>query len=93
MWLLFLALPIAIFMVVGGLLTGGAYTIVLLPLAAIIFAFSVWRVWASRTAVPVSTRVERARPEVEPLPHTHHANSAAPPTTPDQLVDAQRQAQ
>lgn len=91
MWLFFLAFPLVIVMVVGGLLAGGIYTIVFLPLALIIIAAAVlYTMWGRATA---QRNIPGERERVQPLPHTHHSNAAATPMTPDQLVDAQRREQ
>ena len=88
MWLYIFVIPLAIVMFVGGLLAGGIYTIVFLPIAVIIAAAAVlYTMWAS-SHEPSQIRAEQER--VEPLPHTGHANSAPAPATPDQLVDARR---
>lgn len=91
MWLFFLALPLAILLIVGGLLAGGIYTIVFLPIALIIAAGSIiYTMWA-RSTEPANVPGERER--IKPLPHTEHANTASAPGTPDQLVDARRASQ
>lgn len=91
MWLYVIGLPLLLFLVIGGLLAGGVYTIVFLPIAAIIIAGAVLYTMWGRSARPADIPGEAER--VEPLPHAHHSNVAAPPTTPDQLVDARREAQ
>lgn len=91
MWLMYLALPIVIVMVILGLLAGGIYTIVFLPLAAIIIGAGIlFTMWGRATR---QRNIPGERERVKPLPHTSHANAATPPATPDQLVDAQRQQQ
>lgn len=91
MWLLFLAFPLFIILVVVGLLAGGIFTIVFLPVAVIIIAAAViYTMWGRATE---RRNIPGERERVEPLPHTDHANAATAPTTPDQLVDAQRHQQ
>lgn len=93
MWLFFLALPLAIVLLVGGLLAGGIYTIVFLPIAVIIaggaLLFTMW----GRATTPEKIPTERARDEVQPLPHSMPGGAGGAPTSPEGLVDAQRQAQ
>jgi hypothetical protein len=88
MWLLFFVVPIAIVLLVGGLLAGGIYTIVFLPIALIIAGGAVLYTMWGRSTEPQNVPGERER--VQPLPHTQHANTAHAPSTPDQLVDARR---
>lgn len=91
MWLVLLVLPVAILVLVGGLVVGGVYAFVLVPIAVIIAAtvliFGLWTRANRRSDIP--SEAER----VHPLPHTGHANTAAAPSTPDQLTDARRGAQ
>ncbi len=88
MWLYIFVIPLAILMIVGGLLAGGIYTIVFLPIAVIIAVGGIiYTMWASSQRPP---NLEREREQVSPLPHAGHANTAPAPSTPDQLVDARR---
>lgn len=88
MWLYIFVIPLAIIMIIGGLIAGGIYTIVFLPIAVIIAAGAIlYTMWASSQRRP---NVEQERERVSPLPHTGHANTAATPGTPDQLTDARR---
>lgn len=91
MWLFFFVLPLAIVLIVGGLLAGGIYTIVFLPVAVIVaIGGIIYTMWGrSAQARDIPGEAER----VQPLPHTNHSNTPASPTTPDQLVDAQRHQQ
>jgi hypothetical protein len=88
MWLYILVIPLAIVMVIGGLLAGGIFTLVFLPIAVIIIAAAIiYTMWGSATDTP---NIPGEGERVEPLPHTAHRNTAAAPSTPDQLVDARR---
>jgi len=88
MWLYIFIVPLAIIMLVGGLLAGGIYTIVFLPIAVIIAVAAVlYTMWGSRTS---RETVPSEREDVRPLPHSGHGNTAPTPSTPDQLVDARR---
>lgn len=90
MWLFWFILPLAIVMVIGGLLAGGIFTIVFLPLALIIIAI----VFVS-TAYGKSPR-RRTLPRDESTvtgPSTGHVNVGPSPSSPGELTDARRQAQ
>jgi hypothetical protein len=98
MWLYIFAFALLIFGIVGGVLSGGSLTVVLVPIGLI----------ALVTAVVTSLMAQRAggglaRPGSgsgpgdggpRPLPHSDPAPSAAAaPSTPDDLSDARRQQQ
>lgn len=88
MWLLFFVLPLAIVLIVGGLLAGGIYTIVFLPVAVIIaIAATLYTMWG-RSTQPENIPGERER--VKPVPHSGHSNTPSAPSTPEQLADARR---
>ncbi|HWE11750.1 MAG TPA: hypothetical protein VG325_20550 [Solirubrobacteraceae bacterium] len=87
MWLYIFVFPLAIFLIVGGLLAGGIYTIVFLPIAVIIAVGSIMYTMWRRSSEPRDIPAERER--VKPLPHTPPADTPGP-ATPDQLVDARR---
>jgi len=84
------ALPFVV-LLFAALLLGGIYTIILIPVAVVLAigttAYAMYKRSSERADIPG----ERER--VRPLPHTGHGNTAASPTTPQQLVDAQRQQQ
>ncbi len=91
MWLVLIFAPIVVLLLAGGLLVGGVYAIVLVPIAVIIgVAAVVWLMWAS-AARP--EKIPGEREPVQPLPHTNHANTASTPSTPDDLVDARQREQ
>jgi hypothetical protein len=87
MWLITLGFPILV-LVIAGLLLGGVYTLVLLPIALVlVLGFGTYAFY-KRSSKPSDIPGERER--VRPLPHTDHVNTPTAPSTPDQLVDAQR---
>lgn len=92
MWLIWFAIPLVIFLIVGGLLAGGIFTIVFLPIAVIIalgaYLFTLWGRSSSRRR-----RLPGEDEPVDPLPHTNHANTPSAPATADQLLDARRRSQ
>jgi hypothetical protein len=91
MWLYIFVLPLVVVMLIGGLLAGGIFTIVFLPLALLVVAvaivFAMWGKSQRRPTLP-SDRATTA-----PEPGTGQTSMAARPNTPDELVDARRQAQ
>jgi hypothetical protein len=92
MWLFWFVLPLVIVMVIGGLLAGGIFTIVFLPLALIIIAIAV------TSTLYGKSRRRRALPRDQPTATdlgtgTGHTNVAAPPNSPGDLTDARRQSQ
>ncbi len=89
MWLFWFVLPLAIVMVVGGLLAGGIFTIVFLPLALIIVAIAV-----VSTLYGLSDR-RRRLPSDEPTTAglgSGAVNESPRPSTPGELTDARRRA-
>jgi hypothetical protein len=91
MWLFLFVLPLAVILLIGGLLSGGIYTIVFLPIAVIVVVGAVLYTMWGRATEPKNVPGERE--QVQPLPHTAHSNTAATPSSPSQLVDAQRREQ
>jgi hypothetical protein len=91
MWLYILAFFILIFGIVGSVLSGGIFTIVLVPLGiiALISAFvfgAFGRSAQGRHGASTDARSSTGRP----LPVSDHNNTPAAPTTPDEIVDARR---
>jgi hypothetical protein len=89
MWLALFVIVGAIFVAIAGVLSGGIFTIILVPLAVIaLFA------WAGYSALGYLNTSASPQTEDEtgaaPLPHSRHSNTAAPPATPDELVDARQ---
>jgi hypothetical protein len=90
MWLMFFVVPLAIVMLIGGLLAGGIFTIVFLPIALIIVVVAVG------FAIYGSSEGRRRLPSDEPTmpaPSTGHSNVPAGTSSPGELTDARRQAQ
>jgi mannose/fructose/N-acetylgalactosamine-specific phosphotransferase system component IID len=92
MWLALIFVVGAIFVAIAGILTGGIFTLILVPLAivAVVSAVAYTSLGYLRGA---GTQQEVESAGTDPLPHTHHNNVPPRPTTPDELVDARRQAQ
>lgn len=78
--------------IVGGVLTGGIFTIVVLPLGVIVLIAAFVVAMRSRTAVS-DTGGEKNAPVVgaRPLPHTDRPQPGSSGTSsPEELVDARR---
>ena len=95
MWLYIIAAFLLILGVAGGALTGGIFTIVVLPLGVIVLIVAFVTAMWSRTAVS-RTGGEKSMPagDPRPLPQSGHAQPGSTGTSsPEELVDARRQAQ
>jgi hypothetical protein len=90
MWLFWFVLPLVIVMVLGGLLAGGIFTIVFLPLALIIIAIAV--ISSMYGVSDRRRRLPRDQPTAMDL-GTGAVNESPAPSTPSELTDARRQAQ
>jgi hypothetical protein len=91
MWLYIVALFLLIVGIVGGVLTGGIFTIVLIPLGiiALVSAIAVGA-WGRAAQGRHAASTDATQPTGRPLPASEHSNSPAAPSTPDQLADARR---
>ena len=90
MWL-GLVLFIGILVALGlSIVSGGIFTIVVLPLAVIVAVVAlIVSLWGR-----ASGRADgSSRHDPAPLRHSGHANTAPAPSTPDQLVDARQSQQ
>jgi len=93
MWLYIFVLPLAVILLIGGLLAGGIYTIVFLPVAILIaFVALVFTIWG-RSQKRADASLPSDEATTMPETGTGHSNLAGRPSTPDELVDARRQAQ
>jgi hypothetical protein len=91
MWLYILAFFLLIFGIVGSVLSGGIFTIVLLPLGIIALISAVVFGALGRSAQGRHGASTNARPSTgRPLPASEHSNTSAAPTTPDELAEARR---
>ena len=92
MWLFWFVLPLAIVLVVGGLLAGGIFTLVFLPIAVIIIGVAVFFTKYGKS--PHRRTLPRDQPTATDLgTGTGHANVASAPSSPGDLTDARREAQ
>jgi hypothetical protein len=89
MWLFWFVVPLVIVMVIGGLLAGGIFTIVFLPLALIVIAVAI-----ISTLYGLSNR-RRTLPSDQSTATDLGTGPAETrtPSTPGELTDARRQAQ
>jgi hypothetical protein len=89
MWLSLIVVALAIFAILGGVLAGGVFTIVLVPLAAVAlvsaFVFSIVGGAAQRRAGSGG-----GDPRQRPLPHNPRRDPGHVPTSPERLADARR---
>jgi hypothetical protein len=89
MWLAFPLIFALVFALIGGVLLGGVFTLVLVPLVIVIavsaFGYAIW----ARAAGAAGSK-EQPGTAGEPLPHSSHQNAPAAPATPDELVDARQ---
>jgi hypothetical protein len=75
-------------MIVGGVVMGGVFTLVLVPLA-IVAALSAIAYLSLARASGANPAVEQ-KPDNGPLPHSEHVDTASAPRSPDDLVDARQ---
>jgi predicted membrane metal-binding protein len=91
MWLYIIALVLLIFGIVGGVLTGGIFTIVLLPLGILALVCAIgYGAWARKAQGQHGAATDARASTGRPLPSSQHSNTASAPTTPDELTDARR---
>lgn len=90
MWLFTFALMLVVILVVAGLLVGGVFTFILIPIALIVTAFVVlFSALGQRKKGPVAPS-NRTSPQTA----ANQSPSTPPvPTTPDEFVDVRRGAQ
>jgi hypothetical protein len=91
MWLYVLAFFLLIFGIVGSVLSGGIFTIVLIPLAIIALITAVVFGAFGRGAQGQHGASTDARPSTaQPLPASQHSNTPPRPTTPEEITEARR---
>lgn len=91
MWIAFLVMALAILALLGGVLLGGVFTIVLIPLAALAVVSAILAsVWGRASQGTGPDSGEAAKPAERPLPHSRQRGSGHAPTSPERLVDVRR---
>ncbi len=98
MWFYFIGLFLLVVGIAGSIVSGGIFTIVLLPLAVIALISAAFHSAAARKAQgraggATEDQAVPSAAEPAPLPSSQHANTAAAPSSPEQLADARRQQQ
>jgi hypothetical protein len=90
MWLVLFVIVGAIFVVAAGVLSGGIFTIILVPLAVVALVawlgYSALGCYGSSMTSPSETPSEAT----ESLPHSDHTQVPSRPATPDEYVDARQ---
>lgn len=89
MWLGLLLIIIVVAALGASIVSGGIFTIIVLPVAVAIALIALF-VSAWGRASGRSAPSDKPDPGPPSLPHSAHRNSAPAPSTPDQLVDAKR---
>jgi hypothetical protein len=94
MWFYFIGLFLLVVAIAGSVVSGGIFTIVLLPLAVIALISAALHSMAGRKAQAAAGGVPGSpEPGPDPLPTSRGANGAPAPSSPEQLADARRQQQ
>ena len=95
MWLYMIAVLLLVFGIVGSVVSGGIFTILVLPLGAIVLLGAVVAGMLARsTGARAHGGKSASEIEPRPLPHTNRPQQGASGTTsPEQLADARREAQ
>jgi hypothetical protein len=91
MWLALIFIFGAVFVIIAGILSGGIFTIILVPLAIVGFVgwvgYSTLGYLGSSMKSPTETQGNAA----QSLPHSDHSQVPSRPATPDEYVDARQQ--
>jgi len=91
MWLYLVALVLVILGIVGGVASGGIFTIILVPLGVIVAGSAfMYAASARRSQSAAGGEAEAAPSTNRPLPHTPQRESGHVPTSPERLADARR---
>jgi hypothetical protein len=95
MWLYILAAVLLVFGIGGSIVSGGIFTILVLPLGAIVLVCAiVVAMWARSTEVAAHGGQSASEMEPRPLPHSNRPQPGSSGTTsPEEFVDARRRAQ
>jgi hypothetical protein len=94
MWFYPLVIVVLILAAVGGTLAGGVFTIVLVPLAAIVFISGlVYTLWGRALQEGTGGSVDGTETPRRPLPHRRARPSGRAPSSPERLADTRRQQQ
>jgi hypothetical protein len=91
MWLYMILAALVVLAIAGGVLLGGVFTIVLVPIAGIaVVSALVYGMWARAQKGGVGGSTEASDLTDRPLPHRRTRPSGRAPTSPERLADARR---
>jgi hypothetical protein len=94
MWFYPLLIVLVILAVAGGTVAGGVYTLVLIPIAAVVVVSAiVYAMWGRALAGQAGAPTEAAETSTQPLPHRRRRPSGRASSSPEGLADARRQQQ
>ena len=89
MWFYMIALFLLLVGIIGGVASGGIFTIIFIPLGAIMLAVAVLTGMWGRSQQGTAQRKPRGAEEPAPLPHSPQQGPPAP-ATPGELADTRR---
>jgi hypothetical protein len=91
MWLYIIALVLLVVGLVGGVLTGGIFLIVFIPLGVLMAVTAAAVAAFGRASQRAGGSDMDARPSTnQPLPHTPESDSGRVPSSPEALAEARR---
>lgn len=91
MWLYLVGAVLLVIGIVGGIATGGIFTLIFVPLGIIAVASAAgYSMWARASAGRAGAGQAGHATTAEPLPHSVHGDPARVPTSPEALADARR---
>lgn len=94
MWFYPVVLLLVVLAIAGGTLLGGVYTLVLIPIGAIVLISAlVYSLWGRSLEGRGGARTDAAHTSEQPLPHRRVRPSGRAPSSPEALADARRQQQ
>jgi predicted phage tail protein len=89
MWLYMIAVFLVLVGIIGGVASGGIFTLIFVPLGVIMVAVAVISgMWSRAHQASAGGQTDASKAE-QPLRHTRPQGAAAP-TRPEELVDARR---
>lgn len=90
MWLYMIAVFLLLFGIIGGVASGGIFTLIFIPLGAVMLVVAVLMgMWHRSQEGRAGAQTEGSKTEQAPLRHTP-PQGAPTPTTPEELADARR---
>ncbi len=90
MWFYMIAVFLILVGIIGGVASGGIFTIIFIPLGVIMLIVAVLMgMWSRAQQDRAGGQTQGTKTEQPPLPHTQGQGTPAP-STPEQLADARR---